>query len=343
MKVAVVLLNWNGKGFLKQFLTPLLHFSTLESGEVEFYVADNGSTDGSVEWLNSNYPNRVKLIKFEENHGFAQGYNLALKEIEAEYYLLLNTDVEVTPGWLQQLVDEMDRSPDVAIAMPKIRSYSSREHFEYAGAAGGFIDRWGFPFCRGRILSCLERDLGQYESSIELFWASGAAFIVRAPLFHSLGGFDGRFFAHMEEIDLCWRAKREGWRIAIFPKSMVYHVGGGTLPNNSPYKLMLNYRNNLFMLYKNLPSNALFWVFLVRGGIDFLSSLLFLIKGEWQLASAVWKGYRQFLATRGELKREREASPKVVSVDSIYRGSILFAYALRGGKLRFSQIEKKIR
>lgn len=342
MKVAVVLLNWNGRSLLEQFLEITINNSQIDGAESVIYVVDNGSTDGSVEWLKSHYSGLVKVIELDTNWGFAEGYNRGLKEIEADYYLLLNTDVEVDAGWLQALFDQMEQQQDVGISMPKIKSFSSREHFEYAGAAGGFIDRWGFPFCRGRILSNVEKDSGQYSNSIDIFWASGAAFMIRAPLFHSLGGFDSRFFAHMEEIDLCWRAKREGWRVSIFPESTVYHIGGGTLPNNSPYKLFLNYRNNLFMLYKNLPQRELIWVMGGRGAIDLISSFIFFLKGQWKLGSSVWKAYSHFFAMKKELKKERKNGTLPKRVSSIYRGSIVLTYALKRGEVTFSNLSSRL-
>ncbi|MBR5100524.1 MAG: glycosyltransferase family 2 protein, partial [Bacteroidales bacterium] len=252
MDTAVVILNWNGLKMLQTYL-PLLEQRTTCCGAF-IVVADNGSTDGSVEWLQEHHP-QIRLICFDQNHGFTGGYNRALREIDADYYVLLNSDVEVTDGWLEPLVGFLEENPDAGICQPKVLSVAERNRFEYAGAAGGFIDRFGYPFCRGRILSNLELDKGQYDEPEECFWATGACMVVRSALYHHLSGLDESFFAHMEEIDFCWRAKLLGYQVWCVPASTVYHVGGGTLPNNSPRKLYFNYRNNLLMLYKNLPDS----------------------------------------------------------------------------------------
>ncbi|GAB1473986.1 hypothetical protein MASR2M69_14270 [Bacteroidota bacterium] len=253
-KVAVVILNWNGKHYLERFLHLLIKRTQIK--DVEIVIADNCSTDGSQKWIKETHP-EIRLIEFDNNYGFTGGYNRALEQIEADYFLLLNSDVEVTPGWIQPLIAALDNNPQIGICMPKIKSAFERDYFEYAGACGGYLDYFGYPFCRGRILSFIEKDTAQYNQEREIFWASGAAFMIRASLYRSLGGFDDTFFAHMEEIDLCWRAKLSGSQVWAFPDSVVYHVGGGTLPNNSPLKLYYNYRNNLLMLYKNLPGNRL--------------------------------------------------------------------------------------
>ncbi len=255
MKTAVVILNWNGKGFLEKFL-PGVTAST-EGLDAEVVVADNGSTDGSVEYLQSTYP-ELKTILFDRNYGFTGGYNRAFKALEEdapEYFLLLNSDIEVTPDWLYPLVEWMDLHEDCAACAPKIHCWQEgrRDVFDFAGAAGGWLVSFGYPFCRGLVMSRLETDFGQYDEAADVLWASGACLMFRSAVWDELGGLDERFFAHMEEIDLCWRARNAGWRVNVVPRSLVYHVGGGTLPQDSPQKLFLNYRNNLLMLENNLP------------------------------------------------------------------------------------------
>lgn len=251
MKTAVVILNWNGERFLKKFLPGLL--DSVKDRDAEVIVADNASTDSSMVLMLYDFP-RVKTIRFNKNYGFTGGYNRALFQTDARYYVLINSDIEVTEGWLDPLVDWMDSHPDCGVCAPKLHSYQDRDMFEYAGAAGGLLDRFGYPFCRGRVLKKVEKDCGQYDTPADVFWASGACMMVRADLYRKLGGLDERFFAHQEEIDLCWRAQLEGYKVETVPFSTVYHVGGGTLPNNSPWKLYLNYRNNLLMLSKNLAA-----------------------------------------------------------------------------------------
>lgn len=260
-RISVVILNWNGRHFLERFLPSLMAFTPRDYAEV--VVADNGSTDDSIVFLKKFFP-EVRLILLDRNYGFTGGYNRALAQLESDYFVLLNSDVEVTQGWLVPLVDLMESDENIAAVMPKIRSYDRREYFEYAGACGGLIDIFGFPYCRGRILNRIERDKGQYDTSVEIFWASGAAMFVRAELYKRFGGLDESYFAHMEEIDLCWRFKNAGYKIMVEPASVVYHVGGGTLPNESPRKLYLNFRNNLSTLYKNLPGMRLFPIMFIR-------------------------------------------------------------------------------
>ena len=251
MKIAVVILNWNTEGFLKKFLPGLLHsVRNVEGAEV--IVADNDSTDGSMTLMRELFPD-VRTIEFDNNCGFTGGYNRAFAQIDAEYFLLINSDIEVTDGWLEPLAEWMDSHPECGACSPKLHSWYERDTFEYAGAAGGYIDRYGYPFCRGRILNKVEKDCGQYDiADPDVFWASGACLMVRSSVYNRLGGLDSRFFAHMEEIDLCWRMQLEGYSICVIPESTVYHVGGGTLPSTSPFKLFLNYRNNLLMLENNL-------------------------------------------------------------------------------------------
>ena len=251
MKTAIVILNWNGKHFLEKFLPGLADSISGGTEQTEIIVADNGSTDGSLEFLSETFPS-IHTITFDRNYGFTGGYNRALRQIDAQYYILLNSDIEITDGWLEPLVEWMDTHPFCGACAPKLLSYADREMFEYAGAAGGMIDRYGYPFCKGRILKMTEKDYGQYDEPEDVLWASGACLMVRADIYRKTGGLDERFFAHQEEIDLCWRIQLEGYNVTVIPESKVFHVGGGTLQNGSPWKLMLNYRNNLLMLSNNL-------------------------------------------------------------------------------------------
>ena len=251
MKIAVVILNWNTKEFLEKFLPGVC--ASVEGMDAEVVVADSASTDGSVALLKAQFPT-VRLIPLEENFGFTGGYNRALKQVEADLFVLLNSDIEVTPGWLKPLVEYMEAHPDCGACGPKLHSWQQRGRFEYAGAAGGLLDRYGYPFCHGRILSRVAEDKGQYDTIEDVFWITGACLMVRSSLWKQLGGLDDRFFAHMEEIDFCWRLQLADYRVTVVPDSLVYHVGGGTLPQNSPFKLKLNFRNSLLMLENNLPS-----------------------------------------------------------------------------------------
>lgn len=303
MKTAVVILNWNGKQFLEKFLPPLIASMNVDSA---VYVADNASTDGSVELLKERFPG-VRTMLFTKNHGFTGGYNRALFSIDAEYYVLLNSDIEVTPGWLEPLEHMMDSHPNCGICAPKLHSESDREMFEYAGAAGGYIDRYGYPFCRGRILNKVEKDTGQYDKPADVFWVSGACLMIRAELYRKLGGLDERFFAHMEEIDLCWRAQIAGYRVSVVPASTVYHVGGGSLPQGSPKKLFLNYRNNLLMLKNNLAvtvsdSRRADRIITTRMLMDGMSAAIYLLTFRFAYFKAVvraHKDYRRLVRKQG--------------------------------------------
>ncbi len=273
IKTAVVVLNWNGKAWLEKFLANLVKHSQ----EATVFVADNASTDDSVDFVKSNFPS-VKIIINASNGGYAKGYNDALKQIYAEYFVLINSDIEVTDGWLSPIIDLMDSDKKIAACQPKLLDYKKRNTFEYAGASGGFIDNLGYPFCRGRIFDDIEQDKGQYNDAIEVFWATGACLFVRASHYNEVGGLDEDFFAHQEEIDLCWRLKNKGYKIMVQPKSVVYHVGGGTLNAGSPFKTHLNFRNNLFMLFKNLPTSSLFTTIPTRLVLDGVAALTFLNK-----------------------------------------------------------------
>lgn len=291
MKVSVVILNWNGREMLRRFLPSVVKYSKMEG--VEICVADNASDDDSCAVLEREFPD-IRLIRLDQNYGFAEGYNRALQQVDATYVVLLNSDVEVTEGWLSILTDYMDKHLHVAACQPKILSQQNKSYFEYAGAAGGFIDRYGYPFCRGRIFDCLEVDNGQYDEVIPIFWASGAAFMIRLDIYRKEGGLDSRFFAHMEEIDLCWRIRSRGYEIHCVPGSVVYHVGGGTLKKENPHKTFLNFRNNLLMLYKNLPDRELTKVMRIRWYLDNLAVIVFLLKGDWKNMYAIIKARKEY-------------------------------------------------
>lgn len=336
-KVAVVILNWNGADMLRRFLPGVVSGSQPE-GTV--YVADNGSTDASRELLATAFP-EVRTIELETNYGFAEGYNRALRQVEAEYYVLLNSDVEVETGWLSPLVAYMDAHPSVAACQPKLLDFARPERFEYAGAAGGFMDAYGYPYCRGRLMATVEEDQGQYDEPCSLFWATGAALMVRRQVYWAVGGLDARFFAHMEEIDFCWRLRSRGHDIVCVPQSAVRHVGGGTLPKENPRKTFLNFRNNLLMLYKNLPDDDLRRVMRVRALLDALASLSFLLKGEWRSCRAVWQARSAFRTMRPDFEADREANGKARCRECIpeqSRGCILYAYYVRGIR-RFSDLK----
>lgn len=336
MKVAVVILNWNGEAMLRRFLPTVVRYSC---DEAEIWVADNASDDASVQLLREHFPS-VRLIQLDKNYGFAEGYNRALAQIEAEYYVLLNSDVEVTHHWLTPLVEYMDAYPDVAACQPKLLSEANRDYFEYAGASGGFIDRYGYPFCRGRIFNTVEEDNGQYDYIIDILWATGACMLIRSADYREAHGLDGRFFAHNEEIDLCWRLRQRGRRIVCIPESEVYHVGGGTLPKSNPMKTFLNFRNNLTMLYKNLPDGELKGVMRVRRVLDYVAALKMLVADRsWADFKAVVKARRAFYRwrhnfddDRREIGRTRTAGPSE-RVDY----SILWQYYVKGRKT-FSQL-----
>ena len=337
MDTAVVILNWNGLEMLKTYLPALVERTA--APDVFIVVADNGSTDGSVQWLEENWP-QVRLVTLDRNYGFTGGYNRALREIDADYYVLLNSDVEVGQGWLQPLVGFMEEHPDVGVCQPKVLSIAERDRFEYAGAAGGFIDRYGYPFCRGRILSNLETDRGQYDAPVECFWATGACMVVRSSLYHHLGGLDESFFAHMEEIDFCWRAKLLGYSVWCIPSSTVWHVGGGTLPNNSPRKLYFNYRNNLLMLYKNLPESVRRSRIFIRMCLDGASAAVYLVTGRRQYFKSVVKAHRDYR----RMRRQTDISPfeKERGDIGLYDGSIVLKFFLSGKKLLWSDVERDL-
>lgn len=343
-KVAVVILNYNGKKYLQQFLNPLLDSSY---PNFTVYVADNGSTDDSLVYLKNHFP-RVRRIDLKQNYGFAEGYNQALKNIRADYYVLLNSDVEVTENWIEPIVQLMRRDSTIAACQPKILAYHRKTHFEYAGGAGGWMDTWGYPFCRGRILSVVEEDQGQYDKVKEIFWATGAAFFVQANLFHQIGGFDGDHFAHLEEIDLCWRLKRAGYKIMVCPKSVVYHVGGGTLSYNTPRKSYLNFRNSLYTLVKNERKEKLFWLIPWRLALDGLAGLVFFVQGKWRHVFAIIRAHWSFFPKFPKLLKKRQQYQEQIDRISIspdlneagiYPKSILWEFYANGHR-HFSKLNK---
>lgn len=320
-KIAVVILNWNGVKLLEQFLPSVIQFS--EGATI--YVADNDSTDNSVAFVTENFPT-VKIVKNSGNHGFAKGYNDALQHIDAEIYALVNSDIEVTENWLQPILDTFEKEKQTAIIQPKILDFKNKEYFEYAGAAGGFIDKYGFPFCRGRIFDTVEKDNGQYNDNIELFWASGACFFIRKNVYHELGGFDESFFAHQEEIDLCWRAANEGHIIKYNSQTVVYHVGGATLQQGNPKKTYLNFRNSLLMMVKNLPKRGLFWVIFFRMILDGVAGIRFLTQGKFGHTFAILKAHFSFYCLSLKYLGKR----KDFQIQQYYMvKSIVFLYYIR--------------
>lgn len=326
-KVAVIILNWNGEKLLREYLPSVIE--TTDSSIADVFVADNGSTDSSVELLRKEFP-QVKLLEFSENYGFAEGYNRAIKATNYPYTVLLNSDVATTEGWINVLYDYMEANPNVGACQPKIRAYTNKTHFEYAGAAGGFIDRNGYPYCRGRIFDTVEEDKGQYDEVMPIFWATGAALMVRSQLYIDAGGLDKDFFAHMEEIDLCWRILLTGSEIMAVPQSVVYHLGGGSLPTSNPRKTYLNFRNNLLMLHKNLPDET-------RGKTLFIRRLLDTVAWAKYMATFDFKNANAILKAHNDFKKMRKAYTTHPTIDLLRtrtdcRRNILLDYYLRGRK-----------
>ena len=366
MKTAVVILNWNTKGFLEEFLPPLLSSAASCVG-TEVIVADNASTDGSLEMMKEKFPD-VKTMAFNKNHGFTGGYNKALGQIDAEYFVLINSDIEVTPNWLKPLIDWMDSHPECGACAPKLHSWQEKARFEYAGAAGGYIDRFGYPLCRGRVLKKLETDRGQYDTPKDVFWATGACLMVRSNVYNKLGGLDDRFFAHMEEIDLCWRMQLEGWRVTVVPESTVYHVGGGTLPATSPFKLFLNYRNNLLMLSNNLASTCALDAYrkgitveraaakgcrvagllmFMRKSLDVMSAFVYLATLKTDCFKAVFKAHKEFgrldrKKSRQDIRHYLENNAGKAEVRGRYPRSIILQSLLKGEGI-FENIESEVK
>jgi GT2 family glycosyltransferase len=337
IKTAVVILNWNGLPWLQKFLASVVRFST--GLETAVFMVDNGSTDGSAEWVSKNISD-VSIIRLESNHGFAGGYNLALNQIAAEYFVLLNSDAEVTEGWLDPLTKYMDENPDVASCQPKIRAYHEKDYFEYAGAAGGYMDKFGYTFCRGRIFDNVEKDTGQYNNIADIFWSSGACMMVRSEAWKQCGGFDDDFFAHMEEVDLCWRFHLAGFRVSCVPLSIIYHAGGGSLPYDSKLKTYLNFRNNLFLLYKNLPDNKLHKTIFIRKLLDGVAAIMFIFKGRTGNAKAVWKAHIDYYRNIKTLKVKRESVKNLTinkTVSHLVNKCIVFRFYIKRKKT-FSSI-----
>lgn len=307
MKVAIVILNWNGRAMLQQYLPSVVSYS---QAEAEVIVADNASTDDSLQWLAENFPH-IRTIVLDQNYGFAGGYNMALKQVESEYYILLNSDIEVTDHWLTPLIEEMEAHKEIAACQPKLLSMHDKNAFEYAGASGGFLDKYGYPYCRGRIFDKVEKDNGQYNTNSEIFWATGACLMIRSEDYWNVGGLDERFFAHNEEIDLCWRLQLAGRKIFCFPTSYVYHVGGGTLPKSNSRKTFLNFRNNLTMLWKNLPEEELKSIMRKRWVLDYLAAFqMLLLKLNLGDFLAVIKARRAFKKWRNTFEHSKQKSYK---------------------------------
>ena len=338
MKTAVVILNYKTRNYLEQFLPELI--ASCEGLDAGVVVADNASADDSVEFMKNRFP-EVPLIVLDKNYGFTGGYNRALELVEADYFVLINSDIEVPQGWLQPLVEWMDSHPECGACGPKLLSWYQRDTFEYAGAAGGLVDSFGYPFCRGRIMQKVEKDQGQYDEPADVLWCSGACLMVRSSVWKALGGLDDRFFAHMEEIDLCWRMQLRGWKVTLVPASYVYHIGGGTLPNESPFKLRLNFRNNLLLLENNLPSTFMAQMadnsslspsrlerkarcrtrrrIFVRMCLDGLSALVYLLKGKREFFRAVVQAHREYR----KLRRPGELLPEAHRPEGLYKGWIV--------------------
>lgn len=334
VKVAVVILNWNGEKLLQQFLPTVLQHSP---ENVEIYIVDNYSTDNSIKLVQESFPT-IRIINLDKNWGFAAGYNRALEQIEAEYYILLNSDVEVTLGWIDPIIELLDKNQTIAACQPKIRSYHKKEEFEYAGAAGGFIDKWCYPFCRGRIFHIFEKDEGQYDQVTEIFWASGAALFIRSKVYHSVGGLDEDFFAHMEEIDLCWRIKNNGYKVYFHPQSLVYHIGGGTLLMGSPQKTFLNFRNSLLLITKNLPKRSFLPLLFLRMILDGVAAISFLpYKNGPGNFFAVLKAHFSYYSMFLKIIKKRKIVPNH-KVGRIYKKSVVFDFFLRK-KRKFSDLE----
>ncbi len=333
-RVSVVILNYNGKNFLEKFLPTIIKFSP----DCEIIVADNGSADGSLQYLRNHFPD-VKSLDLHENHGFCKGYNLALSHVDSEYSVIINSDVEVTENWLNPIINLMDNDPRIAAIQPKLLDFHMRDKFEYAGGAGGFIDKYGYPFCRGRIFDTIETDSGQYDDTREIFWATGAAFIIRTDLFRKYGGFDEDFFAHMEEIDLCWRMKQDGYKVFYCGDSYVFHVGGGTLDYSNPRKTYLNFRNSMMVLIKNLPSGQLIWKLPVRWLIDYVAVMKFILTGEFKNALKIIQAHFYILSNLNRNLKKRKNVQRG-HLEGVYRGFLLIDYHLKRRR-KFSDLHFK--
>ena len=324
-KTAVVILNWNGAKLLQQFLPSVIQFSPTAT----IYVADNASTDSSIAVLKTEFPS-VKIIENTGNFGFAKGYNEALKFVEEPYYALVNSDIEVTENWLQPIENIFDNEPKTAIIQPKLLDFKKKTHFEYAGAAGGFIDKYGYPFCKGRIFDTLEEDLGQYNQETEVFWATGACFFIRKEVYRTLQGFDDDFFAHQEEIDLCWRANNLGFTAKYCPTSVVFHLGGATLNEANPKKTFLNFRNSLLMLTKNLPKEKLFSIIFMRLCLDGIAGMQFIFQGKFKHTWAILKAHFEYYHLISRNLKKRNSHQKT---DYFHTKSIVWSYFVQKKKI----------
>lgn len=328
--IAIVILNWNGAEMMRRFLPSVVE----NSMEADIVVIDNGSTDDSLQYLETEMPN-VRRIVLDKNYGFAEGYHLGLAKVESKYFLLLNSDVEVHKGWLKPMITYMEAHPEVAACQPKLLCQWAPEKFEYAGASGGFIDALGYPYCRGRVFGTVEKDNGQYDDIVPVMWATGAALMIRSSDYWEVGGLDGRFFAHQEEIDLCWRLRSRGRGIVVIPQSVAYHLGGGTLPQGNPHKDYLNFRNNLLLLYKNLPEERLKSVMRIRWWLDALASVQFLLKGQTGSFKAVWRARRDFHKIRPDFDKDRRENLQRTILSPIPEQatfSLLWQYYIKGRK-----------
>jgi GT2 family glycosyltransferase len=325
MKIAVIILNWNGTKLLEQFLPSIVQYSP----EADIYVADNASTDDSVSYLKAFFPT-IKIIQNNSNLGFAEGYNEALKQVDSEIYALVNSDIEVTENWLKPIIETFENEPKTAIIQPKLLDFKRKEYFEYAGAAGGFIDKFGYAYCRGRVFETLEKDNGQYNDNCNIFWASGACFFIRSSIYKELKGFDSDFFAHQEEIDLCWRVFNKGHLIKYNSQSVVYHVGGATLQQGNPKKTFLNFRNSLLMLLKNLPKNDLYWILFCRLILDGIAGIQFLFQGKFKHFIAILKAHFSFYSLYSVHYKKRD----IFQSEKYYKiKSIVFQYYAKAGKI----------
>lgn len=336
-EVAVVILNWNGKALLEQFLPSVITHTPTDKADI--VVADNGSTDDSVEMLKARFP-QVQLLVLDKNYGFAEGYNRALQYINNPYTVLLNSDVEVSPGWLHTPLKAMNEQPDIAAVQPKILAQRNKGYFEYAGACGGFMDRYGYPYCRGRLLHVIEKDNGQYDSRVDVLWATGACLFIRTAIYKQEGGLDGRFFAHQEEIDLCWRLRSRGYRLICTPDSVVFHVGGATLNVESPHKTYLNFRNNLLMVYKNSSEADIKRVMRARFFLDYLAALKFALTGHLKNAKAIYKARQDFFRMKPEyvsVRKENLQKTVVTVIPELSRKSLIVTFYLKGVR-RFSDM-----
>lgn len=340
MKVSVIILNWNGKALMEEFLPSVITNSPPDIAEV--VVADNGSTDDSIAMLKEKFPS-VRIIILDKNYGFAEGYNKAIAQTEVPYTVLLNSDVEVSSGWLDEPLAILEKDSSIAALQPKICAQRNKAYFEYAGSAGGFMDMYGYPYCRGRILSVVEKDEGQYDMQTDVLWASGACLFIRTDVYKKEGGLDARFFAHQEEIDLCWRLRSRGYRIVCVPQSIVYHVGGATLNTESPHKTFLNFRNNLLMLYKNLPENELKRVFRARFWFDFVAAAKFFLTGHPKNALAVYRARKESKSLRTTytpIRKENLEKTIVKDIPEIRRKSLILDFYLKGQKTYTSLFQR---